>query len=47
MVDSALGWSFLDQQPSLPQFSEQSVSNAAMDDSSTPFDFFLFPCQNL
>ena len=42
---SALGWSFLDQQPSLPQFSEESVSNAAVDGSSTPFDFFpiLFP----
>jgi len=29
----------------LPQFSEQSVSNAAVDDSSTLFDFFsiFFP----
>jgi hypothetical protein len=40
--DSALGWSFLDQQPSLPQFSEQSGSTAAVDDSSTPFDFFFY-----
>ena len=43
--DSALGWSFLDQQPSLSQFSEQSGSSAAEDDSSKPFDFFsiFFP----
>jgi hypothetical protein len=43
--DSALGWSFLDQQPSLPQFSEQSGSTTAVDDSSTTFDFFsiFFP----
>jgi hypothetical protein len=40
--DSALGWSLLDQQPSLPQFSEQSGSTAAVHDSSTPFDFFYF-----
>ena len=38
-ADSALGWSFLDQQPSLPQFSEQS--SAAVDDSSTLFDIFF------
>jgi hypothetical protein len=43
--DSALGWSFFDQQHSLPQFSKQSGSTAAVDDSSTPFDFFsiFFP----
>jgi len=40
--DSELGWSFLGQKPSLPQFSEQSGSTAAVDDSPTPFDFFYF-----
>jgi hypothetical protein len=46
--DSALGWSFIDQKPSLPQFSEQGGSTAAVDDSSTPFDFFfLFSSRNL
>jgi hypothetical protein len=44
--DSELGWPFLDQQRSLPQFSEQSGSTAAVDDSSTPFDFFLYSSQN-
>jgi len=39
--DSTLGWSFLDQKSSLSQFSEQSGSTAAVDDSSTPFDFFF------
>ena len=39
--DSALGWSFLDQKPSLPQFSEQSGSIAAVDDSSALLDFFF------
>jgi hypothetical protein len=37
---SALGWSFLVQQPFLPQFSEHSGSIAAVDDNSTRFDFF-------
>ena len=46
--DSALEWSFLDQKPSFLQFSEQSGSTAAVDDSPTPFDFFfLFSSQNL
>jgi len=39
---SALGWSFLDQLPSLPQFSEQSGSSAAVDESSTLYDIFFF-----
>jgi hypothetical protein len=41
-TDSALGWSLLDQQPSLLLFSEQSGSTAAVDDSSTLFECFLY-----
>ena len=43
--DSALGWSAVDQQPPLPQFSEYSGALAAVDESSTPFDVFslFFP----
>jgi hypothetical protein len=41
-ANSALGWSLLDQQPSLPLFSEQSGSTAAVDVSSTLFDLFFY-----